>query len=221
MMETTDLRLLFEKKGRAKYISHLDLSAAMSRAFVRSGVPVYYTQGFHPHIYLNFLLPLSLGYESSCEMVDFRVEATFFDPAQILESLRKVLPEGLRPLAVYPPTMKGNLIAFAKYRIVISFDDIGNNYGNAIADYFAQNEILAVKKTKRQEISVDLAKLCKVQIIETNAVNATFDAVLPAGNESINPSVLLDSLCDYLYSPYDSVSVERLFVYDENMAIFH
>ena len=55
-----DVRTVFEKKGRAKYISHLDLNRFMMRAFRRSGLPIWYTEGFNPHPYATFALALSL-----------------------------------------------------------------------------------------------------------------------------------------------------------------
>ena len=67
------VRLFFTKLDRAKYISHLDMNRCMSRALKRSGLPVWYTGGFNPHMYLTFPLPLSLGCESVYECVDLKM----------------------------------------------------------------------------------------------------------------------------------------------------
>ena len=67
-----EVRLRFSKTGRLKYISHLDINRAMSRALKRAGIPLWYTEGFNPHPYMSFSLPLSLGVESLCESVDLR-----------------------------------------------------------------------------------------------------------------------------------------------------
>ena len=48
------VRIRFEKTGEAAYISLLDLQRVFHRILKRSGLPVYYTQGFNPHIYLSF-----------------------------------------------------------------------------------------------------------------------------------------------------------------------
>ena len=56
-----DVRLWFQKCGDARYISHLDLSRCMQRALKRSGLPIWYTEGFNPHAYVTFALPLSMG----------------------------------------------------------------------------------------------------------------------------------------------------------------
>ena len=64
-------RLLFSKTGRAKYISHLDLMRTFQRAFTRAGIEIKHTQGFHKHPFVSIALPLSLGYSSQCEILEF------------------------------------------------------------------------------------------------------------------------------------------------------
>ena len=57
-----DKRIRFTKTGEAKYISHLDLYRFMLRALKRAKLPVWHTEGFNPHVYVTFALPLSLKY---------------------------------------------------------------------------------------------------------------------------------------------------------------
>ena len=70
--EYKEARVFYTKTGRAKYISHLDVTRCFQRALQRAGLSVWYTEGFNPHSYLTFTLPLSLGYESLCESMDKR-----------------------------------------------------------------------------------------------------------------------------------------------------
>ena len=70
-----DYRVFYTKTGRLKYISHLDVNRLMQRALKRSGLPVWYSEGFNPHIYITFALPLALGLESRYEIMDFRLTA--------------------------------------------------------------------------------------------------------------------------------------------------
>ncbi len=49
-----EVRLRFSKTGRLKYISHLDINRAMSRALKRAQIPLWYTEGFNPHPYITF-----------------------------------------------------------------------------------------------------------------------------------------------------------------------
>ena len=79
-----NVRILFSKTGRAKYVSHLDLVRAMTRAVRRANIPLWYTEGFNRHPYLTFASPLSLGYEGLRESVDIRMEEAFpFDELNV------------------------------------------------------------------------------------------------------------------------------------------
>ena len=55
------VRVFFEKKNGAKFISHLDLNRAVMRILVRTGLPVVYSQGFNPHIILSIAVPIPVG----------------------------------------------------------------------------------------------------------------------------------------------------------------
>ena len=66
-----DQRILFAKYGTAKYISHLDLMHTMERAFLRAGITIRHTAGFHPHPYVSIPLPLPLFFSSQCELLEF------------------------------------------------------------------------------------------------------------------------------------------------------
>lgn len=79
------LRALFEKTGTAVWISHLDLMRLFQRAFARANLPLKHTQGFNPRPSVSIALPLSVGLESVCELLDFEVEGNF---------TRRKLPSG-------------------------------------------------------------------------------------------------------------------------------
>ncbi|MFR9067834.1 MAG: TIGR03936 family radical SAM-associated protein [Faecalibacterium prausnitzii] len=105
------VRISFEKKNEASYISLLDLQRVMQRVLKRSGLPVWHTLGFNPHIYMTFACPLSLGQESECECVDVKTEAEAPDFAQWQTALNAIMPAGIRITHVAPVQMKADLIA--------------------------------------------------------------------------------------------------------------
>ena len=145
-----NIRIKFSKTGNAKYISHLDLNRFFQRAFKRSGLPIWITEGFNPHIYLHFLLPLSLGTESISEFVDCKIteEKTF---EAIKNRMNEVLPEGFFVSEVFTPIEKADKIAFCRYEI--SFPEIGKE---TLEEFLKAEKIEALKKTKRKEYIVDL-----------------------------------------------------------------
>ena len=111
------VRISFEKKNEASYISLLDLQRVMQRVLKRSGLPVWHTLGFNPHIYMTFACPLSLGQESECECVDVKTEAEAPDFEQWKTALNAIMPAGIVITHVGPVQMKADLIAYACYRI--------------------------------------------------------------------------------------------------------
>ena len=86
------VRISFKKRDEASYISLLDLQRVMQRVLKRSGLPVWHTLGFNPHIYMTFACPLSLGQESECECVDVKTEAEAPDFAQWQTALNAIVP---------------------------------------------------------------------------------------------------------------------------------
>ena len=111
------VRISFEKKNEASYISLLDLQRVMQRVLKRSGLPVWHTLGFNPHIYMTFACPLSLGQESECECVDVKTEAEAPDFAQWKTALNAIMPAGIVITRVAPVQMKADRIAWACYQI--------------------------------------------------------------------------------------------------------
>lgn len=118
------LRIWFKKVGRAKYISHLDLMRSMTKAIKRSGLKVWYTEGFNPHAYITFPLPLSLGIESESECVDIRVEDGV-TAWEVKERLFDQMPEGLDLVSVEEPFCNAKEIRFGRYVITLDFENEG------------------------------------------------------------------------------------------------
>ena len=94
------LRLLFERQGTACYISHLDLMRTFQRLFLRAGIFLKHSNGFHPHPIISIVLPLPVGQSSCCELLDFEIEQTV-DLAALPALLNAGCPEGLRVLRAY------------------------------------------------------------------------------------------------------------------------
>ena len=116
------LRLRFSKTGRAVYISHLDLMRTMQRSFLRAGYQLKYSEGFNPHAQIAIALPLSVGTESLCELMDFRLEGEP-DIAVLPAALTAKMPEGLEALEVYEPAHKVSEIKWLKGSSVFEYDD--------------------------------------------------------------------------------------------------
>ncbi len=85
----------FSKLGLMKYTSHLDMVRLFKRTFKKANVKLVHSQGFNPHPKMSFVLPLSLGYESNCELLEFEVEKTELSMIEIKEKMNELLPAGI------------------------------------------------------------------------------------------------------------------------------
>ncbi len=190
-------RIKFSKTGMGKFISHLDLLRAFNRTVTRAELPVRYTQGFNPHQIVTFALPLSVGVESETEFVDIDFEdGTSFD--KILNGLNENFPEDLYAISVSEPVFKAKDIFSAEYSVSIDAD-----FGRSekkVSDFFAQNEYIVLKKSKKGEKEVNLMDfIYEADVLKENDNRADIRLVLAAGGEkNIKPDLVLGSLESYL-----------------------
>lgn len=91
-------RLRYSKTGEARLLSHLELMAAVIRGIRRAGLPIRYSQGFHPMPRLSFGQPLPVGIESVDEYMDMELSGKT-EPAGLVEKLNREMPEGIRFLS--------------------------------------------------------------------------------------------------------------------------
>jgi radical SAM-linked protein len=89
---TIRIRITFSKSGAMQYVGHLDLHRSWERTFRRSGLPLEYSQGFHPQPHLNLACALPVGFTSQCEILD-----AWLDQEQPLSDIRNAISQSLPP----------------------------------------------------------------------------------------------------------------------------
>lgn len=218
-----EVRLRFCKQGRLKYISHLDINRALSRAFRRADIPLWFTEGYNPHAYMSFSLPLSLGVESLCEYVDIRLIDEISND-EIKKRMNDVLPADLRILDVYDDFRDSSEIMYSDYVFKISFTDC-EKAAEKIKSVFEFSEILAQKKGKQGRKKV-LKDVDIKQYIDKYNISVRDDLVvinvrLMAGNEkNLNPTLLFDTLIRLIETDFEWKSISRLSLLDKNYKEF-
>lgn len=213
-----NVRLIFRKTGRAKFISHLDLNRVMLRVLKRSRLPVWFTQGYNPHAFITFALPLSLGFESRYDVMDFRVNDDGLTDDQILSALKFALPPDIIAEKVYEPKTKPKIIAFAEFELDISCSK--DNFAR-LSDFLEADEIAVEKTTKKKEVKTFNVKpkIKEYKISETDS-GALLWLLLPAGNEeNINPMIILDA-AEKTGLIFEVESVIRGKIFDNELNLF-
>ena len=192
------IRVWFSKTGDASYISHLDLQRVMHRALKKSKLPVWYSKGFNPHIYLTFALPLPLGQESICEYLDYRTEDEDPDLDRIYFSLKSSLPQDIKIYNVTLAKRKVGDIAYARYLITLP-ESRKKEVTAAIEKFNAADKAFVTKLgksggRKKVEKQIDLKDYIKKINFSNTASGICMDILLPAGTVTINPALLMGFL---------------------------
>ena len=120
-----------------KFVSHLDMNRFMSRIINKAKIPVWFTEGFNKHAYLNFAVPLSLGYEGLYEILDVKIVDDNFDLDDVLLALQKVSTPDIEFFKVQEAVMKMKEIGFAEFEIL--FDKVDELKANKINEFFTKN----------------------------------------------------------------------------------
>ena len=208
-----EIRLRFSKTDTAKYISHLDINRAFQRAFSRAKINLWYTEGFNPHPYMSFSLPLSLGVESLCENVDIRItEDISFN--EIKRRMNDALPMGIRIVDVYSDFMDANEIAFSDY--VYKFEFADNEAAlEKLKSVLEQDEILALKKGKKGKKRIlketDIKQFIDKYSISIRDNQIVLNIRLLAGiDKNLNPSLLFDTLMRLIDMDFEYKSISRI-----------
>ena len=215
------VRIWFSKQGRIKYVSHLDIMRCMTRAVRRADIPLWYTEGFNPHPYLNFLQPMPLGVEGLNEPLDIRIEGEILDK-EIMDMLNAVLPVGIKVTKVTQPYMKSNDLAFAEYEIYFEkeenlTDKLTKAMDSGVLSCEKMGKVNGRKRVKEVNVSENIKKysLCE------NDDAVVMNVVLPGGNtKNVNPMNLLDALNRYLETDIVPLNIVRLGLLDDKLIPF-
>jgi radical SAM-linked protein len=216
-------RLLFEKKGNAVWISHLDLMRLFQRAFKRAGLPLTHTQGFNPRPSVSIALPLSVGVESSCELLDFDLYGEKPSNDEILSRLNGALVEGVKVLAVYEEAAKIKHLSLLECVISLEYDGgIPYGAGDQIEALFAGEQVIVEKKSKngvKEENIIPMIR--RIAISDADANTLELHALICCQNPALNPMQLSAAVTKYLpeFTP-DYVRCRRVEVFDSNETKF-
>ncbi len=217
-------RLLFEKKGNSIWISHLDLMRVFQRSFQRAGLPLTHTQGFNPRPSVSIALPLSVGIESDCELLDFDLEGEMPSNEEIRDRLNEKLIAGVRVLKVYEDGAKIKYLSLLRCRLGLEYDQgIPQGAEDQIRELFAGDEVVVSKKGKGGKITDQnlVPMIRKLEIKTLNEKEMEIRALVCCQNPTLNPMQIPAAIEKYLpHLRPDFVTCSREEIYDAEENIF-
>ena len=216
-------RVLFEKTGNAIWISHLDLMRLFQRAFKRAGLPLKHTQGFNPRPSVSIALPLSVGVESHCELLDFDLDGECVSFDEICRRLNEALVDGVKVLEVYDNGKKLKELALLSCTVNLEYDGgLPTDAQEKLRELFARESVMVMKKTKngmQEQNIIPMIKYIDVRLVGENEL--ALDATVCCQNPTLNPVQLVVAICEYLpeLKP-DFSKCCRLEIMDQNEKVF-
>lgn len=211
--------LEFQKKGLVKYTSHLDMLRLFKRAFKTTGIPLEYSQGYNPHPKMGFAQPLSLGFTSCTEYLEFSTSESLRTDI-ILGRLKEEMPQGINLVGLKPAwTDKtlASLVIASKYRAVLplSYSARKEDVKASLDAFLKQDEILALKREKKTQkyVEKDIKKQIRFVEIEDFDGRLAFIIYVDAGSASnLNPELVVQSFAKFAGITLEKgdVEIERL-----------
>lgn len=159
------VRIKFAKYGAMKFLGHLDVMRYFQKAIRRSGIDIAYSEGFSPHQIMSFAAPLSVGCTSEGEYFDIRLNAppdgADINAGGLQARLNAVMVEGMEILEVgllkEPAQNAMASVEAAAYLVGIRDTAVlPKEWPDKLIDFYANNCIPVVKKTKKGEREINL-----------------------------------------------------------------
>ena len=216
-------RILFEKTGSAVWISHLDLMRLFQRAFKRAGLPLKHTQGYNPRPSVSIALPLSVGVDSVCELLDFDLDGVSVPCEEITERLNQALVSGVVVHKTYETGRKLRDLALLDCRVTMEYDrGVPENAEAVIQALFGRESLLVTKKTKNGMQDQDIIPMVrKLEVQKAEEGVLVLNARICCQNPTLNPAQIVAAINLYLpeYAP-DFTKCSRLEILDNQEEIF-
>ena len=216
-------RALFEKKGNAVWISHLDLMRLFQRAFKRAGLPLTHTQGFNPRPSVSIALPLSVGVESSCELLDFDLDGANVPCEEICRKLNEAMVAGVRVLEVYENAAKIKHLAFLDCFVDLEYDGgIPDGAEDAIRELFRREDVTVEKKGKNGPTEQNIIPMIRaLEVSAQSNQELRIAAKVCCQNPTLNPAQFVAAIERYTpqWMP-DFSKCSREEIYDGEDTIF-
>ncbi|HEX9777887.1 MAG TPA: TIGR03960 family B12-binding radical SAM protein [Geopsychrobacteraceae bacterium] len=186
------IRLRLSKRGRARMVGHLEYLTMFQRAVRRAGLPVRFSQGFHPTPKVSYLEALPLGVESDAELVDIEL---YRPPIarEVVTALNRQLPQGFTILEGvvidWRSPSPSAAVARSIYRLPLP-QPVPADLDRRIEKLLAADEIPLIKVKKGREVRSDL----RPDLVDLQRLGDELELSLVKGSPLQMAAILLD--CD-------------------------
>ncbi len=187
------IRLVYSKGDELKYTGNLDMHKVWERSFRRAGLPLAYSQGFHPQPKIHQACPLPLGFTSEEDLLDFWLDSDLTQP-DLREKLEKALQPGITILeiCIVPPEEKPlqTQVISATYEVVINDEHRPADLEERLDTLLNKNTCVRERRGKQYDL-LPLIESLKIDECNPNILEMTLAARPSATGR---PEEVLDAL---------------------------
>lgn len=212
------LRIKYTKTGVLRFIGHLDVMRFFQKAIRRAKLSVAYTKGFSPHQIISFAAPMPLGMTSEGEYFDGEFDLVT-STEDMMKRLNDTMPEEIQVLDIVelPDDAKPSMaiVTASDYYIYLNDEavsDVFKKLTPKLSDFYNENQIEILKKTKSKEVMTDIKPL----IYDIKPYKDGIYMLLASGSrDNLKPELVILALCEYAgisYNRYDYM-IHRLETY--------
>ena len=205
--------LRLKKAFPITFMSNPDFQRAVRRTLIRAGVEVAYSEGFSPHMQVDFTPPIPLGMDSTAEYV---AVDTKMGREELLHVFNAHAPGGLTALAAFEVERfnPAALTAAACYEVSVNGD-----VAQKILAYVRAEEVVITYLDRGKTVSKEVGK----KIFDATYAGGRLCLVLAAGNDNLRADRLLESAgaaIGVAFRPIDLVKTENLLTLDDRLIPF-
>lgn len=184
-----------------KFIGHLDIMRYFQKSMRRAEIDIAYSEGYSPHQIMSFAAPLGVGLTSGGEYLD--IEAGLcLSSADAVRRLNSVMVDGIKVLSFRKlPEDSGNamsIVAAADY--LVTFREgkspvADEELEKKLTEFYAQDEIVILKKTKKSEKEVDIKPLIYSLDVKDGGI---FMQLATGSANNLKPELVMEAFAAFL-----------------------
>ncbi len=205
------LRIKYEKKEWAKFVSQLEMVKVLERTLRRAEFPLAFTEGFSLRPKLSFGPPTPVGFESETEFVDV-ILVNYLPEVVAMRRLENFFPEGFKPLSTrYVSLEEVSLVkrvSFSEYEVFLPLPRVRSSvflekiksYLETVSEISHRGRLIKInRETDFPEFSVFLSegKILLRLILATR------------GDKTVRPDILILPFLEQEEIPFSSLRFLR------------
>lgn len=161
-------RIWHNKEGAAAFLSQLELQTLLERSMRRAGLPLSFSQGFHPMPLISFGRALPVGVESQAEWFSVTLRA-FLSADEVMQKLNPRMLRGMpivkvEQIPLYEKSVGGSEEIFLAQCLN---PDHTTQFASAFANFAAQEHFPLTKETKKGSVVLDIRTFVSHLHVET------------------------------------------------------